>query len=239
MRFRISSLIALLLGFLTVSIQAGLSDDSNPIIELQSVLAPGQTCTLHPTTALTIFDTRAAKRSLDKLLPNKPITILAVDRFGFKVRGTGSNGLLTGWVGRKSALANDAAKLAAMDALYNRQITVEQMIAAKRPAIGMSLREIARILGTATSHSIVAEDSTRTETAVWVINEKVDLNDTLELGTDSPLLRVEVETGRTTVGFVDGVARSIQLHHKGIAADIPTVPNPIKPPFTLATTSQP
>jgi hypothetical protein len=113
------------------------------------------------------------------------------------------------------------------------------MIAAKRPAIGMTLRELSRILGTATSHSVLAEGSVRTETAVWVTNEKVDLNDTLELGTDTPLLHVEVETGRTTVGLIDGVAQSIQLNHKGIAADIPTVAKPVAPPFTVAAASQP
>lgn len=223
---------ALLAGLLLPS--AGIfATEDNPVIELQEVLAPGQACTLQPGKALPIFDTRSAKRALALLLPDKPVTILAIDRFGLKVRGMGKNGPLTGWIGQKSALGGDAAKLKTLAAVYERQITIESLIARKRPAIGMTFRELSRIYGPATSHNIVAEGDARTETAVWIHNEKVDLNDTLNLGTDAALLKMEVETGRITVQLINGAANSIDLNLEGVAADIPTVPKPIVPPFTL------
>ena len=85
-----------------------------------------------------------------------------------------------------------------------------------------------------TNHNIMAEGSKRTETAVWIVNEKVDLNDSLDLGTDSALLKVEVETGRITVGLIDGVANSIDVNIEGVAAEIPTVAKPVAPPFALS-----
>lgn len=232
----ILSKTALFVGFLAAPVHGNPAGAHHPIFELQAVLDPGRICTLRPTEALPIFDTRAAKRTLATLQRGEPVTILAIDRFGFKVRGMGQNGPLTGWIGQKGALDNDTVKLKTVAAFYERQIKVEKLIGQKRPAIGMTLHELSRIFGTATSHNIVAEGAKRNETAVWVMNQKVDLNDTLDLGTDSALLKVDVETGRITVGLINGVANSIDMNIAGVAGEIPSVPNPIKTPFRVSVT---
>jgi hypothetical protein len=136
-------------------------------------------------------------------------------------------------------MGGDARKLQALQAFYDRQIAIERFIAQKRPAIGMSLRDLTRIFGPATTHNIVAEGSRRTETADWIINEKVDLNDSLDLGTNSSLLKVEVETGRITVGLIDGLANSIDVKIEGEATDIPSLPEPVQLPFDISVPSEP
>jgi hypothetical protein len=235
MRTKFLAMIALAMGIAPFAVAGKRSDDDNPIIEMALALDPGQVCTLQPAKGLPIFDTRAAKRTLATLLPDKQVTILAIDRYGLKVRGEAINGPLTGWIGRKSALRGDAKKLKDLQAFYDRQIAIERFIGQKRPAIGMGLRDLSRIFGPATTHNIVAEGSRRTETAIWIFNEKVDLNDSLELGTNSSLLKVDVETGRVTVGLINGIANSIDVKIEGGATDIPSLPEPIKLPFELST----
>ncbi len=62
----------------------------------------------------------------------------------------------------------------------------------------------------------------------------LSLNDTLDLGTNSSLLKVDVDVGRITVDLQQGVARSINLNLEGVAPEIPTIPAPITPPFQRA-----
>jgi|GEM_PF-2132132 len=219
---------ALLLG-LVLPTPAEAPPQDRKIVDFQLFAGTNESFTLTPKAALPLYDTRAARRVLATLPADQPLTVLAMDQFGLQVRGSAKNGPVTGWISQKSVL--DDQQRQTLAALFARQTLIEALVARKQAAIGMNFAELTRVLGPATSHNILAEGSGRTETASWVKTQKVDLNDTLDLGTNSSLLKVDVEVGRITVELDQGVARSINLNLEGLAPEIPTIPAPITPPF--------
>lgn len=229
-RFSLAATLAVLLA--PLSLAAENAADENPVIELKDLAAEGG-LNVHfiSTQKLPLYVNRSAGRVLDVLAAKQIITVLAIDRFGLQVRGRGKNGALTGWVGQHKAFAGDPKQLAKLRAFYQRQLEIERYVSEKRPAIGMNLTELKRILGKPTNHMVGTSEEGRTESLTWILKQKVDLNELLASGTDEDVLRMEVEVGRVEVALAHGLAKAITMNLDGGAADIPTVVPPVAKPF--------
>ena len=167
-----------------------------------------------------------------------------MDRYGLQIRGKAKNGPLTGWISQKAAFAGDEDALASLLALYRRQCEVETLIADKQVALGMTLRELTRILGAPTTHPVVAEAGKSEETAIWTRTRDLDLGEAFaepfgDLGVSPPKLPYAVETGRLTATLQDGAARTIDAKLDGEGKKIPEVPKPVKHPFLVKTAGAP
>ena len=217
--------------FVPVSASGARPADDHPVIELAALAEEGLTSRFVITKDLPLYVDRRAGRVLDVLAARQTLTVLAMDRFGLKVRGRGKNGLLTGWVGQKKAFPGSDKQLATMRAFYERQLRIEKLVAEKRPALGMNLAELRRILGKPTNHMVGADEEGRTEFLTWIIKQAVDLNEVLSLGTDAEVLKMEVEVGRVEVELAKGLAKAINLNVDKGATDIPTVVPPVPEPF--------
>ena len=229
-RFSLAATLAVLLA--PLSLAAENAADENPVIEPKDLAAEGG-LNVHfmSTQKLPLYVNRSAGRVLDVLAAKQTITVLAIDRFGLQVRGRGKNGALTGWVGQHKAFAGDPKQLAKLRAFYQRQLEIERYVSEKRPAIGMNLTELKRILGKPTNHMVGTSEEGRTESLTWILKQKVDLNELLASGTDEDVLRMEVEVGRVEVALAHGLAKVITMNLDGGAADIPTVVPPVAKPF--------
>jgi hypothetical protein len=205
--------------------------DENPVIDLAPLAEAGLNVRFETSTDIPLYVNRKAGRVLDILPAKQVLTVLSMDRYGLEVKGLGKNGPLTGWVGQKKAFEDDEKRLAKLAAFYQRQLEIEKLVTEGSPAVGMNLAELKRILGKPTSHMVSATKTDQAETLVWVIKQKVDLNEALDLPTDSELFKTEVEIGRIEVELVGGLALTVNRNVDGGAAVIPTVPAPIAEPF--------
>ncbi len=210
---------------------AELRAEDHPVIELALRAEEGTNVSFVTKRALPLYVGRRAGRVLDVLAAGQALTVLAMDRYGLKVRGNGRNGPLTGWVGQKTALAGDEKQLSRLRAFYERELEIDRLVSEKRPAIGMNLSELKRILGKPTTHKVGATPEGRTDALTWVIKREIDLNEFLGVGTDAEILKPEVETGRIEVELADGLAGTVTMKIDGGAAEIPTVVPPIEEPF--------
>lgn len=217
-------LMSLALPLVTAS-----AGEGNQVVDFESIVGKDAVLTLSLQASVPLYDTQAAQRVLAALPAKQDLTVLAMDKFGLRVRGEAKNGPLTGWISQKAVLSEE--QRTALAALHARQMKVDELIERKQAAIGMTMEELTRALGPATSHEVVAADSGRKETASWVKTQKVDLNDQLDLGTDTALLKVDVEVGRITAEFENGVACSIKVNLEGVAPEVATVPAPVALPF--------
>lgn len=205
--------------------------DENPVIDLAPLAEAGLNVRFETGTDIPLYVNRKAGRVLDILPAKQVLTVLSMDRYGLEVKGHGKNGPLTGWVGQKRAFGDDEKRLAKLAAFYQRQLEIEELVTEGSPAVGMNLAELKRVLGKPTSHMVSATKTDQAETLVWVIKQKVDLNEALDLPTDSELFKTEVEIGRIEVELVGGLALTVNRNVDGGAAVIPTVPAPIAEPF--------
>lgn len=223
-------LSAILTGLLVSPAMADEQAPANLVIELSGFAEDELNLRFAISAKLPLYVNRSAGRVLDVLAP-QVLTVLAMDRYGLKVRGRGKNGPLTGWIGQKKAFPGDAKQIKKLSAFYDRQLRINKFTAEKRPAIGMSLAELKRILGNPTNHMVGDGEKGRTESLTWIIKQKVDLNELLAAGTDDDVLKMEVEVGRVEVTIAHGLAKFINMNVDGGAADIPTVVPPIAEPF--------
>jgi hypothetical protein len=226
-------LCALILGALLSALGTTWAEqlDENQVIDLTLLAEDGLNVQLVAATDLPLHVDRGARRVLDVLSAGQTLTVLGMDRFGLQVRGRGRNGSLTGWVGQKKVFADKPKALANLRTFYERQLEIEQLVAENRPAIGMSLPELKRLLGEPTTHKISATEEGQTESLVWILKKPVDLNELLAVGTDEDVLKMEVEVGRVEVELTGGLATSIQRNIEGGAGAIPTVIPPVREPF--------
>ena len=225
-----SLLSAVMLAILAPLALAIETAPENPVLELTELAGDSLNLRFAITSKLPLYVTRSAGRVLD-VLSSQTLTVLAMDRYGLKVQGRGKHGLLTGWVGQKKAFPSNEKQLAKLRAFYTRQLEIAQCVAENRPAIGMSLAELKRILGKPTSHMVGSNEQGQTESLTWIIKQKVDLNKLLAVGTDDDILKMEVEVGRVEVTLAEGLASAISRIVDGGAAEIPTVVPPVKEPF--------
>ena len=221
------------IAFLPIGASATPASDKFPVVDLGKLAEAGLEVRFTAPRKLSLYVSRKAGRVLDVLPAQQVLTVLAMDRYGLKVRGQGKNGPLTGWIGQKQAF--NPAQLKTVRAFYDRQLEIERHTTAKRPAIGMSLLELKRILGEPTTHEVGVGTGlvARTETLTWIIKQKVDLNELIAAGSDEDLLRMEVEVGRVEISMSNGMATRINQKLGGGVAEVPTVVPPIARPFGL------
>ena len=208
------------------------SPAEDPVLDLKVLKENGLNVTMRTGKRLPIYVDRKAGRMLDIIAP-QTITILAIDRYGLQIRGKGKNGALTGWIGQKQLFGSGTDNFKQLQAFYRRQLEIEKLVAEKRPAIGMSLFELKRILGKPTSHRAGEgeEEEDQAELLTWVAHEKVNLNEAIGLGTDADVLKMRVEVGRVEVTLVEELAKRITMNADAGAPDIPKVVPPIATPF--------
>lgn len=206
--------------------------DENSVLDLKVLKENGLNVTVLTDKRLPLYVHRKAGRVLDSIGPQS-ITVLAIDRYGLQIRGKGKNGAITGWIGQKQLFGAGTDQLKQLQAFYRRQLEIEKLVAEKRPAIGMSLFELKRILGKPTSHRAGEgeEEEDQAELLTWVAHEKVNLNEAIGLGTDADVLKMRVEVGRVEVTLVEQLAKRITMNADAGAADIPKVAPPISSPF--------
>lgn len=112
-----------------------------------------------------VFSDKEGKHQLGTLAANQIARIEAITDKVYRVRGMGTRGGIAGWVAPWAFSPNDPEFAAKLKQFYDRQIQVQQLIAANQIACGMTMEEISRVLGKPTKTS--SRKTETGETALW------------------------------------------------------------------------
>jgi len=162
---------AIVLGSLSpiVSAQFSTARSSKPkislnndptILELENYETPIKLL-LTKDTALFASKAGNKSRKLGTLPAGSSVQLVAMTENVYRVSGKGKYGKIKGWVSPKSLASQDPNFIENLQKLYQRQLKVNNFIANKQVAIGMTLNEVAQSLGNPTKkESVITKDGT-------------------------------------------------------------------------------
>lgn len=152
------------------------------------------------------------QRVLGAMAPGTLVQLVAMTDTAYKVRGRARHGDVAGWM-RIDDLKSPDPKLAEkLKAFYERQVKVDELIARKQVALGMTSQEVELSLGRPTRRSTRITAAGRDEVLEYSIYERVPQTTT---GRDAlgnlvqTTIYVKVEVGRLTLGFQNGAVNEI------------------------------
>lgn len=162
-----------------------------------------------------VFSDKEGKHQLGTLAANQTARIEAITDKVYRVRGMGTRGGIAGWVAPWAFSPNDPEFAAKLKQFYDRQIQVQELIAANQIACGMTMEEISRVLGKPTKTS--SRKTEAGETAIWeyVRYEEVKHYITrVDPATGTPYRQLshitQEEKSRINVDFENQIATAIE-----------------------------
>ncbi len=162
-----------------------------------------------------VFSDKEGKHRLGFLRADQEVELEAMTEKTYRVRGQGTRHGIAGWVGPWAFSSPDPEFVENLKNLYARQVEVQALIAAKEVAIGMTMEEVGRSLGTPTKSSI--RKTATGQTGRW---EFIDYEEVKHYVTRvDPYTRqafrqlshvTQEEKGKTAVDFEDEVVSAIE-----------------------------
>ncbi len=162
-----------------------------------------------------VFSDKEGKHQLGTLAANQVARIEAITDKVYRVRGMGTRGGIAGWVAPWAFSPNDPEFAAKLKQFYDRQIQVQELIAANQIACGMTMEEISRVLGKPTKTSSRKTETGETATWEYVRYEEVKHYITrVDPTTGTPYRQLshitQEEKSRINVDFENQIATAIE-----------------------------
>lgn len=101
-----------------------------------------------------VFSDKEGKLRLGTLKSGQTVRVEAITDKIYRVRGQGTRDGIAGWVAPWAFSSKDPEFVANLKQLYERQIQVQRLIAAKEIAVGMTLDEVSQSLGKPTKKNL-------------------------------------------------------------------------------------
>lgn len=152
------------------------------------------------------------QRALGSMAPGTLVQLVAMSDTGYKVRGRARHGDVAGWMRMQDLKSPDPQLPEKLKAFYERQRKVDELIANKQVALGMTSSEVQQSLGRPTRKSSKISASGREEVLEYSLFEKVPQVTT---GRDAignlvqTTIYVKIEVGRLTINFQNGAVSEI------------------------------
>lgn len=188
--------------------------DSDP-----SVVYLGQTLTqpikLKVIKDAPVFSDKEGKHRLGTLKADQTVLLEAMTDKIYRVRGEGTRHGIAGWIAPWAFSSTDPNFAASFKELYERQIQVQELIATKSVAIGMTIDEVALSRGKATKTSLRKTAEGQSGTWEYIDYEDVKNYVTEVDRTTGAIYRrlasvTREERGKTAVEFVNEVVTAIE-----------------------------
>ena len=162
-----------------------------------------------------VFSDKEGKHQLGTLAANQVARIEAITDKVYRARGMGTRGGIAGWVAPWAFSPNDPEFAAKLKQFYDRQIQVQELIAANQIACGMTMEEISRVLGKPTKTSSRKTETGETATWEYVRYEEVKHYITrVDPTTGTPYRQLshitQEEKSRINVDFENQIATAIE-----------------------------
>ncbi|MFK5921922.1 MAG: hypothetical protein QM496_07070 [Verrucomicrobiota bacterium] len=178
-----------------------------------------------------VYSSLKGQRWLGNLVPGGPATLLAVSDKAYRIRARAQQGQVAGWVNRKSVEGIDDKLVENLKKLYERELLVQDLIAKKQIAMGMTMGEVERSLGRPDNRTSKVDKEGRTDKVEYITYERVPQTVT---GSDrfgriiQSTVYVKVPVGKLAIEFDDEVVSSIEESEgDNVAGPVKIVPPPI------------
>ncbi len=208
---------ALILPFLTGNsagqVRKSLLDSDPEVVYLEGVLA--RPIEFKVVKAATVYSDKEGKHRLGALKEGQVVKLEAITDKVYRVRSKGLRDGIAGWVAPWAFSADDPEFVAHLKQLYERQIQVQELIAAKQVAVGMTTDEVAQSRGRPTSTSVRKTEKGQSGRWDYIDYEEVKNYITrIDPATGAVYRQLasvtREERGRTSVEFVDGLVTAVE-----------------------------
>jgi hypothetical protein len=162
-----------------------------------------------------VFSDKGGKSRIGFLKAGQAVPLEAMTEKAYKVRGKGTKYDISGWVAPSAFSSKDPEFVTHLKQLYERQIAVQQLIAAKEIAIGMTLEEVGLARGK--PNKTTTRKTAKGESGSWEYVEYKTINHyTTQIDPRTGLAyrqfaySTQEEKDKTVVEFTDGLVSSIE-----------------------------
>jgi len=169
-----------------------------------------------------VFSDKDGNQRLGTMKANQSVRLEAITEKSYRVRGQGVHDGISGWVAPWAFSSTDPEFVANLKLLYERQIQVQKLIAAKQIAIGMTIDEVALSRGKPTKTEL--RKTEEGQSGRWEFIEYEDVKNyatEIDRSTGQAYRRLvsitRVEKGKTAVEFTNDVVKAIEEseNHQG------------------------
>ncbi|MCP5537474.1 MAG: hypothetical protein H7A51_14730 [Akkermansiaceae bacterium] len=190
------------------------------------------TITLLVAQPATVYATKKGGRRLGAFNAGTKVELLAMTERAYRVKGQASHAGVIGWVDPKLLASKDKNFIANLKQLYERQILINELIANKDVAIGMTLEEVAKSLGQPTETEVKQTATGESGKWDWVVTEEQKHYRTvIDPYTGNAYRQLShittEEKSRTTVEFEQGVVTSVTRKKNNGPGQVRIVPAPV------------
>lgn len=160
-----------------------------------------------------VFSRSTMENALGYMAPGTLVSLVGIGEKAYRVRGRARHGDVSGWVRIEDLLAPDPQLIPNLKKLHERQMQVEELIAKRQIALGMTVDEVTTALGKPNRKSSKLTAAGRDETYEYVVYDNVPQYTT---GLDAfgrvvqNVVYVKVESGKMSVNFKGGVVESVE-----------------------------
>lgn len=207
-----------------------LLDDDPNVVQLDTVLDKPLMLTV--VKQAPVFSDYEGRHRLGFLRANQTVQVEAITDKAYRVRGRGTRDGIAGWVPPWAFSSTEPEFVEQLKNLYQREMTVRELIAAGHVAIGMTLNEVKRCKGEPGKTSVRrTEDG---EVGRW---EYVEYEDVKHYVTHiDPVSRrpfrtlshiTREETGKLAVEFENGIVTAIEENRDDQAGNVRIIVPPL------------
>lgn len=160
-----------------------------------------------------IYVSSKLDRAIGSMAPGTIVKLVGMSDTAFRVRGKARHGDTSGWLPTAAVAHPDPNLVTNLKKLHERQIKVEELIAAHQIALGMTSEEVAASMGKPTRKSSKLSATGKEEKLEYVIYERVPQYTTSVDAFGRPFQTVtyiKVETGSLAVNLKDNVVDTIE-----------------------------
>jgi hypothetical protein len=169
-----------------------------------------------------VYSDKGGTSRIGLLKAGQTLPLEAMTDKAYKVRGQGTRNDISGWVPPWAFSSKDPDFVANLKKLYERQIAVQALIAAKALAIGMTLDEVGLSKGKPTKTTVRRTNAGQSGTWEYIDYETINHYTTrIDPRTGQAYRQfaysTQEEKGKTVVEFTNGVVSAIEESedHKG------------------------
>ncbi len=160
-----------------------------------------------------IYSRAVFDRALGSMAPGTVVKLVAMSEAGYRIRGRARHGDVVGWVPMTSVLSTDPNLAENLKKVYERQKQVDELVANRQVALGMTAEEVRASLGKPTRTSTKLNAAGKDERLEYAIFEKIPQYST---GFDAfgrpvqTVVYIKVETGNLSISIKDNVVDEIE-----------------------------
>jgi hypothetical protein len=162
-----------------------------------------------------VYTDKEGTHRLGTLKADQTVRLEAITEKTYRIRGQGTRDGIAGWVAPWAFSSTDPNFVANLKQLYDRQIQVQELIAAGKIAVGMTLDEVAQSRGKPTKTSLrktAAGQSGRWDFIDYedVKNYVTEIDRTTGQAYRRLVSVTRVEKSKTSVEFENGVVSAVE-----------------------------